>query len=240
VVSIVIPNKNDTAAVARLLGQLPAADPAMEVIVCSTGASDAAFDALRRARPDVHWLEEQPGRARQLNAGAARATGEWLWFVHADSTLPEGWRQMFRSLTDARVVGGSFAFALDAPAWQARVIERGVAFRVRWFALPYGDQGLFVRRTVFEQLGGFAAIPLMEDVDFVRRLRRRGPLRHLDLKLVTSARRWQRDGWFRRSAGNLMILGMYLLGVSPERLARRYDLENAEGPRQGNADQKTR
>jgi rSAM/selenodomain-associated transferase 2 len=160
----------------------------------------------------------------QLNAGAARAAGEWLWFVHADSRMPESWLQAFRNLARApsEVVGGAFQFALDSPAWQARLLEWAVARRVRWFDLPYGDQGIFVRRTVFQSLGGFAPLALMEDVEFVRRLKRLGRLRHLTLSLTTSARRWERDGWWRRSAGNVLILSLYSVGVSPERLAKRY------------------
>ena len=222
-VSIIIPVRNDTPALARLLGQLPAGHPAIEVIVAAGGAEDGAFQQLRRARGDVVWVESRPGRAMQLNAGAAHATGEWLWFVHADSRLPQAWLDAFHALTtDPLIIGGSFAFRLDSTAWQARLIERAVATRVRLFGLPYGDQGIFVRRSVFASMGAFQLLPLMEDVEFVQRLRRAGPVRHLTLEITTSARRWQRDGWWRRSALNLWLLTQYLVGVSPERLARRY------------------
>jgi rSAM/selenodomain-associated transferase 2 len=225
-VSVVIPVRDDSAALARLLAQLPARfDGTTEIIVSVSGDEDADLAALRRQRPDVQWVETAPGRGIQLNAGAACATGEWLWFVHADSVLPDGWLDVFRDLAaaDERVVGGSFAFALESSAWQARLMERGVAVRVRWFGLPYGDQGLFVRRSTFVAMHGFAALPLMEDVEFVGRLKREGRLRHLTLRLATSARRWEREGWWRRIAGNLTILCLYRLGMSPERLARRYD-----------------
>jgi hypothetical protein len=120
------------------------------------------------------------------------------------------------------IVGGSFAFQLETDAWQARVLERGVALRVALFGVPYGDQGIFVRRTVFQKMGGYAAIPLMEDVEFVRRLKRQGRVRHLTDKLATSARRWERDGWWTRSALNLVFLTLYTLGASPAWLASRY------------------
>ena len=97
-----------------------------------------------------------------------------------------------------------------------------MALRVRLFGLPYGDQGIFVRRDVFHRMGGYAPWPLMEDVDFARRLKRQGRVRHLSLGLVTSARRWEREGWLRRSAANAATLAAYAAGVSPERLARRY------------------
>jgi rSAM/selenodomain-associated transferase 1 len=120
------------------------------------------------------------------------------------------------------VVGGAFRFALDSPAWQARLIEAGVSARVRLLQLPYGDQGIFVRRDVFARMGGYAHLPLMEDVELMRRLRRYGRLFFLRLPLVTSARRWERDGWLRRSLSNLMLASSYMLGASPSRLAQRY------------------
>lgn len=156
-----------------------------------------------------------------MNAGAAIATGEWLLFLHADSTLPAGW---FAAIADlpGDVAGGWFQFALADPAWQARVIERLTAWRVTQLRLPYGDQGVFVRRRVFQQLGGFQDFPLMEDVEFVRRLVRAGRAVELPLPLLTSARRWRRDGWFRRSTRNVLLVALYSLGVKPERLARWY------------------
>ena len=195
-VSVVIPTRGDAALLAGLLDDLaPAAG--VETIVSRAGSLAPAEAALRASRPDVRWVDGPAGRGRQLNAGAAAAQGQWLWFVHADCRLPAGWLDLFRQLDAAvpPVVGGSFAFRLDSPAWQARVLERGVALRVRWLGLPYGDQGLFVRRAVFAAMGGFLPLPLMEDVEFVRRLTRRGPVRHLTQQVTTSARRWERDGW---------------------------------------------
>ena len=220
-----------------------AARRGFEVIVAHAGPADAEIARLRQQHPYISWIEGPPGRGTQLNAGAARARGDWLWFVHADSELPDGWLEVFRNLevTSGEVVGGAFRFALDSTAWPARVLERGVALRVRWFGLPYGDQGLFVRRSVFEALGGFAPIPLMEDVEFVQRLKRHGRLRHLTLSLTTSARRWEQEGWWRRSVGNLLTLTLYAAGVSPEWLARRYYGGHGTHPASNDhADQKTR
>jgi rSAM/selenodomain-associated transferase 2 len=228
-VSVVVPSCGDAALLARLAGDL-APSPGVEYIVSRTGPDDPAEAALRTARPDLRWVCGPRGRGVQLNAGAAVAAGRWLWFVHADSRLPAGWIDVFRDLDHAQpaVVGGSFTFRLDSPAWQARVIERGVAWRVRWLGLPYGDQGLFVRRDVFTAMHGFAPWPLMEDVEFVRRLTRRGRLVHLSQQVTTSARRWERDGWWRRSGANLVTLSGYFLGIRPERLARRYDRGTAD------------
>jgi rSAM/selenodomain-associated transferase 2 len=223
-VSVVVPSKGDAAPLARLLADLPPAGD-VETIVSRTGPGDAVEAALRASRPDVRWVDGPAGRGVQLNAGAAAARGRWLWFVHADCRLPADWREAFAAVEAARppVAGGSFTFALDSPAWQARVLERGVALRVRWFGLPYGDQGIFVRREVFHRMQGFQPWPLMEDVEFVRRLTRQGPVRHLSQRMVTSARRWEREGWWRQSSANLLTLGGYFAGIRPERLARRYD-----------------
>ena len=222
-VSVVVPVRGDSTPLSTLLAQLPSR-PGVQIIVSSTGPADPTHDAIRGRRPDVRWIDGPPGRGVQLNAGAAVATGRWLWFVHADSHLPATWYPRFEALDPQDdVVGGAFTFRLDSGVWQARWLERGVAARVRLFGLPYGDQGIFVRRSVFHSMRGFAAIPLMEDVEFVRRLKRQGRVVHLSEGLVTSARRWERRGWWHQSLSNLSTLGLYFLGVSPARLARRYD-----------------
>jgi rSAM/selenodomain-associated transferase 2 len=230
-VSVVIPVRGDTAPLQALLAGLrPGVD--VQVIVSAAGEVGPPERALRTARPDVVWLDGPPGRGLQLNAGAAQASGRWLWFVHADSRLPPGWLAAFRALdADPAIAGGSFAFALDSAAWQARVLERAVALRVRLFGLAYGDQGLFARRDVFAAMGGFPPWPLMEDVEFVRRLTRQGATRHLSLRVTTSARRWEQDGWWRRSAANLLTLAGWYAGIRPERLARRYYRETPDRPR---------
>ena len=202
--------------------------PLVSVVVPVRAREETLEDVIAQLsldeRVEVIVAEPPPlGRGAQMNAGARRATAPWLLFLHADSRLPAGWADTFeRVASDSSIVGGWFRFALDAPDWQARVIERLVAVRVRLWTLPYGDQGLFVRRDVFAALGGFREWPLMEDVDFVRRLARAGRVVGLPLPLVTSARRWQQDGWFRRSARNLTLVALYSLGVAPARLARWY------------------
>jgi rSAM/selenodomain-associated transferase 2 len=219
-VSVVIPARADEPALPALLEQLPPHRD-VEIIVSRAGDVGQRGAALRATRPDVLWIESDPGRGPQLNAGAARARATWIWFLHADSRVPEAWLDAFRAL-DESTAGGHFSFALDSPSWQARVLEAGVRLRVGWWRLPYGDQGIFVRRAVFTQMGGFAPLALMEDVDFVRRLKRQGPIRHLSLQLTTSARRYEAEGWWRRSMKNLSLLALYHLGASTDWLARKY------------------
>ena len=227
-VSMVIPVRGDVAPLERLLAALPP-QAEVQLIVTASGDRDEPWTALEARRPDVDWVWGPPGRGSQQNRGAARAVGRWLWFVHADSRVPPAFLGSFRALdADPRAAWGAFRFALDCPAWQARVWERGVALRVRLFDRPYGDQGIFVRREVFYQAGGFLPIPLMEDVELVTRLKRVGRGRHLTEQLATSAARWEREGWCRRSLRNLGLLALYYVGVSPGALARRYEKSRYE------------
>lgn len=199
----------------------------VEVIVVTT-EDDTTVAPVRAVHPDVAWVEAPRGRARQMNAGAAVARGDWLVFLHADTRLPHGWRLAIAE-ADRRdgVALGCFRFALDSPSWFARAIEAGVRARVAVLGLPYGDQALFVRRSRFEAAGGFAPLPIMEDVDFVRRMRRQGALFCSPLPAVTSARRWERDGWISRTVRHLVLISLYICGVSPARLVR---LDRARAP----------
>jgi rSAM/selenodomain-associated transferase 2 len=222
-ITVVIPVLHDAAALASLLLSLPA-DPTLEIIVVDgSEASDPAQDALRERYSAVRWMRSAGGRAAQMNHGARHARRRWLVFLHADTRLGVGWTDALRRLDEQpRIVGGSFRFALDSPARWARWIEWGVRIRVRLFDLAYGDQALFVRRTVFEEMGGYRELPLMEDVDFIRRLRRHGQLEHVDVPALTSARRWERDGWLLRTVDNAMLIALFLSGYPPKRLARHY------------------
>jgi rSAM/selenodomain-associated transferase 2 len=215
-ISIIIPVYQDADALARALH---VTDFSGAEVIVATAIGDSSLNALRAARPDLIWVSAPQGRARQMNAGAAIARGEWLVFLHADTQLPAAWRDAIdRARADTRVGLGCFRFALDSPAAAARVIELGVRLRVRLFGLPYGDQALFVRREVFAELGGYSDWPIMEDVDLVRRLRARGRLFRASERAVTSARRWEQDGWVKRTARHLRLILRYFAGIHPERL----------------------
>ena len=158
-----------------------------------------------------------------MNAGAAIACGRWLLFLHADSELPTDWMSVIAQADQrADVVAGAFRLALDSPDWQARLVELGVRLRVALFGLPYGDQALFIRRRTFEAMHGYRDLPLMEDVDLVRRARRRGRLLRSREVVRTSARRWKREGWTRRSIRNLSLATRYVSGAAPSGLAQQY------------------
>jgi uncharacterized protein len=217
-VSIVIPVYADADALRRTLASIESSDA--EIVVVGT-AGDRSLDALRTDRPDITWVEAPRGRARQMNAGAACARGAALVFLHADTRLPSGWAiEVDRALRDPAIALGCFRFALDSASIPARVIEVGVRLRVALARLPYGDQALFVRRQTFDAIGGYADVPIMEDVLFVKRARRFGHLYISTLPAVTSARGWERDGWVRRTAVHLRLIVLFIAGVPPERLNR--------------------
>ena len=235
-VSVIVPIlAADRDAARQLIARIPV-DLRVETIVAEAG-TELGLESLSQGRPDVTVVHTRQGRGRQMNTAAGLARGEWLLFLHADSQLPSDWLDLFETSVrehgpgsgpgprDPRprdIVGGWFQFALDDPAWQARLIERAVAWRVRLLRLPYGDQGLFVRRRTFAALGGYRDIELMEDVDFARRMIHAGAVIELPCALITSARRWRRDGWFRRSTRNLTLLALYFCGVPPRVLTRWY------------------
>ena len=211
---IVIPALDAAATLERCLEALAAAD---EVIVVDGGSSD---DTLKIAEArGARVIRAERGRGLQLKAGAAAADGDWLLFLHADTVPGSGWRDAVAAHRDCREQAACFRFRLDDSAWQARLIERGVALRTR-LGLPYGDQGLLISRSLYDRVGGYRPLPLMEDVDLVRRLPQRPRL--LDAEVVTSADRWRRDGWFRRSARNLLCLGLYGVGMPPEKIVSLY------------------
>ena len=222
VVSVIVPVLDDVRNLEGALGSL-GRDARVEIIVVNASEQTPAMDALERHTPHVRWLSSPPGRGRQMNLGAQQSHGDWLLFLHADTRLPAGWvEELERLWPQQSVVGGSFRFQLDSVRRPARILERGVAARVRWFDLPYGDQALFVRREAFAALGGYLELPLMEDVDFVRRLRRVGRLHHSVLPALTSARRWEADGWIRGSVENVALVLLFMAGVPPRWLAAVY------------------
>ena len=214
--SVVIPALNEERCITDAV--LSVRDEA-EVIVVDGGSGDATADAARRAGARV--VASPRGRGVQLDQGARAATGEWIVFLHADTRLEHGWSHAL-SAQPADVVGGAFRLAVDSPRRAYRVIEAGVALRCRLFHMPFGDQGIFVRRTVYGRVGGFPPFPVMEDVAFSQRLARAGRMAFPAVRAFTSARRWEEGGVVTTTVRNLGLQALYAAGCSPERLARLY------------------
>lgn len=166
------------------------------------------------------------GRARQMNAGARLATGTWVAFLHADVRFPPpAARDLLRAMRDPSVEAAVWRLRIDASGRWYRVIEFGARLRDRFGGLPYGDQGMLIRRALFEAIGGYPDLPIMEDVAMIRAVRRRTPVRRFRSALLVSARRWQREGPVRSWLRNAGLLSAFLAGVSPERLVRFYRAE---------------
>ena len=221
-ISIIVPVLDEARNLERLLPGLRDLAPDAEVVVVDGGSADDTESVLARW-PRAHLASSPRGRAAQMNAGAASSAGDVLLFLHADTRLPAGFTEAIeRALGDQRVVGGRFDVRFDNPAWPFRMIAALMNLRSRLSGIFTGDQAIFVRRTAFEALGGYAPIPLMEDIDFTRRLRRLGRVACLRRRVTTSARKWERDG-IARTIGLMWALRfLYFCGVSPARLHRWY------------------
>ncbi|MEQ8504162.1 MAG: TIGR04283 family arsenosugar biosynthesis glycosyltransferase [Rhodospirillales bacterium] len=220
--SIIIPTLNAAQDLGRALDGLKGGGIDHEVIVVDGGSTDAT---LRIARAFGARVTEAPqGRGTQLAAGAGAARGEWLLFLHADTLLQRGWQIILRGFTgnrDNHFKAGYFQLLLDDAAPQARRVENLANWRAQHMGLPYGDQGLLISRGFYDFLGGFSPLPLMEDVDLVRRIGGRR-LVMLPSAATTSAARYRKDGWWLRPLRNLFCLGLFYLGVRPHWIAGLY------------------
>lgn len=221
-ISAVVPTLNSAVHLPACLHALREAD---EIVVTDGGSTDDSIAIAHAFGATV--IQGPANRGAQLACGAEAARHGGLLFVHSDTVLDPlaVWRarkHLNRSLRPA-----CFRLRLDDPAWQARLIERAVEWRTSVLQLPYGDQALAVRRDRYREAGGFHPVPLMEDVDLIYRL---PPVIMLPDEATTSAERWRRDGWVRRSARNLLCLGLWHAGVSPERILAIYQRPHRASP----------
>jgi rSAM/selenodomain-associated transferase 2/rSAM/selenodomain-associated transferase 1 len=219
-ISVIIPTLNEAAHLGATLKSARADNP-HEILVADGGSADETCDIAQKNGATV--IHSEPGRARQMNAGAAKATGTVLLFLHADTLLPHGWmNRVAESLQNQKVAAGAFRFRIAEDFAGKWAVEWTTHFRSRWFQMPYGDQTIFLRRSLFEELGGYADLPIMEDYDFVGRLRRRGRILTVTEAVVTSGRRWRQFGFLRTTLINKLVIASYHCGVSPQKLARIY------------------
>jgi len=220
-VSVIVPTLNEGAVVESFLQDLQVLrDAGCELILSDGGSHD---DTCEKARPWVDQLVAgSSGRAAQMNRGAAIARGEWLWFLHVDTRVSSSPVELLRELQLIPRDWGFFPVRLDAEGLWFRIIETLMNWRSRVTGIGTGDQGLFLRRELFQRSRGFAQIPLMEDVEICRRLRRLSRPHLMRARLITSARRWQTQGVLRTVFLMWRLRLAFFLGVSPQRLAEQY------------------
>ncbi len=219
-ISIIIPVLNEAPTIASVISTAQTAKN-IEIIVADGGSSDGTAEIATSL--GVRVISTAPGRAAQMNAGAAAATGDILVFLHADTHLPPEYDSgARRALAQPSAAGGAFELKIDAPQQSLRLVEIGVNWRSRFLQMPYGDQAIFLYSATFDKIGGFPDLPLMEDFEFVRRLKKQGRIEIVPQPVLTSARRWQQLGVIQTTAINQIVIIAYFLGVSPDRLAFWY------------------
>ena len=217
-ISVVIPALDEASRIVRTVETVIA--PGVEVIVVDGGSRDETCRLARDAGARV--LVSPRGRARQLRMGSEESSGSVVLFLHADTDLESGWQEGIRTaLSDPLCAGGAFAFRFAERGVRERWIELGVALRIAIFNLPYGDQALFIRRSVLEQMGGMPIVPMMEDLDLVRGIKRAGQLRMLPLAATTSSRRYRARGGPRTVLEHQIALLGWALGWDRQRMAQR-------------------
>jgi rSAM/selenodomain-associated transferase 2 len=212
---------NEAGAIADTLHALRRGAPDAEIVVVDGGSADASV-ATARPLCDV-VIDASRGRARQMNVGAKASHGNMLAFVHADTIVPPTFAaDIATALSDPVVLGGRFDVKLDSTALPYRIIGAMISLRSRISRTGTGDQAIFVRRDIFDRLGGFPELELCEDLEFSRRMKRAGRVACLRARVTTSARRWSRDGVARTVVRMWLIRALYLMGVPPARLTRMY------------------
>lgn len=217
-ISAIIPVLNEEKSLGALLDQLGDIDLVFEIIVVDGGSIDKTIEVAKR-KDNVTVVESEKGRALQMNAGAERASSEYLLFLHADSKLSEG---LIHELPSMINVGrpGAFTLSFDQHHWLYKLYSS--FSRLNWSLFTYGDQGLFMPSSLFHKLGGFSDLPIMEDLDMVRRIKSKADFCKYPAKIITSSRRFEKNGIVKQQILNIILVAAFYFGASPQFLSRFY------------------
>ncbi|MDQ4123512.1 MAG: TIGR04283 family arsenosugar biosynthesis glycosyltransferase [Acidobacteriota bacterium] len=219
-ISVIIPTLNEELSLQETLIAISQLKNVSETIVVDGGSSDNTLEIARKA--DVKIMKTEAGRGLQLDAGAKAAGGDVFWFLHADTLPPnDAGEQILRALRDEKTIGGNFEIRFDGERRAARFLT-WLYPKLRILGLCYGDSAFFVRREIYEKSGGFSDLPLFEDVEFYRRLKKRGRFAHLKSFVKSSSRRFEKRSFAFTFARWALFQGLYWAGVSPHFLARHY------------------
>lgn len=218
-ISIIIPILNEAKILEKTLSQLQSEQEYHELIIVDGGSTDGSICIAEKYGK---VLTSERGRARQLNIGAAAATGDILLFLHADIWLESGALAAVETALSSGYIGGGFQQKIDGKSILYRMIEIAGNIRGRYLKVFYGDSGIFLARANFDKIGGFSEIPILEEMEFSKGLRRLGKTTLVSPCIHISARRWETGGIVRTTLSNWLITLLYFLGVSPEKLARLY------------------
>ena len=220
-ISIIIPALNEEKTIAKTIDSVNDGFN-VEVIVVDGGSSDKTVYEAKSAGAQI--IKSQPPRSSQMNKGAEEAKGEILLFLHADTILPSGYELTVRGTLDyPEICAGAFHFKLDEESPSLSRSEKLANFRSEILKMPYGDQGIFLKKSLFDEVGGFPEMPIMEDFEFVRRVRKYGDIFTAPFPAITSDRRWKERGVLKTTTINQLMIVGYYLGISPEKLRKWYN-----------------
>lgn len=219
--SVIIPTLNEASCLRECIQSLGPLDDALEIIVVDAGSFDGTLEIAKKGATKT--FVGNAGRALQLNAGAAIASGEYLLFLHADTVLPVGYRDSITESLSGNNIAGAFRLGISGNSFGLRIVEWGANARSRLVKSPYGDQGIFLRASTFFEFRGYRHLPIMEDFELVQRLRRSGNIRLVGQSILTSGRRWKKKGIIATTLLNQLCIVAYKLGFSEERISRLYN-----------------
>jgi rSAM/selenodomain-associated transferase 2 len=220
-ISIIIPTLNESLIIEKCLSHLHHLANT-EIIFVDGGSKDSTIELIKNAGFNI-IISPLTGRSHQMNLGAKYATGEILLFLHADTFLPLNYSTLVTNiLTQSKTIVGAFSLKIDSDKTIFRFLEVMINCRSHFLSLPYGDQGIFLKKSIFEQIGGFKEIPIMEDFELIKRLQKQGKIVIVDESVITSARRWQKLGVWKTTLINQLIILGYYLKIEPQKLANFY------------------